>query len=46
MAMFALGVNAKSVKTDFSTVLKDSGVDTESIAISIKVLHLVKRFIL
>ncbi len=36
MAMFALGVNAKSVKTDFSTVLKDSGVDTESIAISIK----------
>lgn len=36
MAIFALGANAKAVKNDFSTVLKDSGVDTESIAISIK----------
>ncbi|MCM1004173.1 MAG: D-alanyl-D-alanine carboxypeptidase/D-alanyl-D-alanine-endopeptidase [Candidatus Gastranaerophilales bacterium] len=36
MAMFALGANAKTVKSDFSSVLKESGVDTESIAISIK----------
>lgn len=36
MAMFATGANAKSVNGDFSSVLKESGVDTESIAISIK----------
>ena len=31
-----LNVSAKSVKKDFSTVIKDSGVDVESIAVSIK----------
>lgn len=36
MALFTLGSNAKGTKTDFSNVLKESGVDTESIAISIK----------
>lgn len=36
MVMFMLGANAKADKTDFSSVLKESGVDTESIAISIK----------
>lgn len=36
VAMFALGADAKTVKSDFSSVLKDSGVDTEAIAISIK----------
>ena len=36
MLMFSLGANAKNVKSDFSAVLNESGVDTESIAISIK----------
>lgn len=36
MALFMLNAQAKTVKCDFSTVLKDSGVDTESIAISFK----------
>lgn len=36
MVMLTLGVNAKTVKSDFSSVLKESGVDTESIAISIR----------
>lgn len=36
MLMFIANASAKEVKTDFSSVLKDSGVDTESIAISIR----------
>lgn len=32
----SLNVSAKSIKKDFSTVIKDSGVDVESIAVSIK----------
>lgn len=38
-AMFLFGLNAyaaKPVKSDFWSVIKDSGVDTESIAVSIK----------
>lgn len=36
MMLFILCADAKNIKTDFSSVLKESGVDTESIAISIK----------
>lgn len=39
IAMFLFGLNvqaAKPVKSDFMSVIKDSGVDTESIAVSIK----------
>ena len=39
MAMFLFVLNvqaAKHVKSDFLSVIKDSGVDTESIAVSIK----------
>lgn len=36
MTIFAMGANAKSVKSDFSSVLKDSDVDMELISISIK----------
>lgn len=39
MAMFLFGLNvqaAKPVKSDFMSVIKDSGVDTASIAVSIK----------
>lgn len=34
--LFVTAAQAKTVQSDISTVLKDSGVDTESIAISIK----------
>lgn len=36
MLAFVLNVQAKAVKKDFSTVINDSGVDIESIAVSIK----------
>ena len=36
MLCFMLSVQAKAVKKDFSTVINDSGVDIESIAVSIK----------
>ena len=36
MAVCILGVQAKTVKRDFSSVIKESGVDKESIAVSIK----------
>lgn len=36
MTIFAMGANAKSVKSDFSSVLKNSDVDMELISISIK----------
>lgn len=36
MLFFALNAQAKAVKKDFSTVISDSGVDIESIAVSIK----------
>ena len=36
MLCFMLNVQAKVVKKDFSTVINDSGVDIESIAVSIK----------
>ncbi len=36
MLAFVLNVQAKAVKKDFSTVINDSGVDIESLAISIK----------
>lgn len=34
--IFIAAADAKAVKKDFSTVIKDSGVDTESISVSIK----------
>ena len=36
MLAFVLNVEAKAVKKDFSSVINDSGVDIESIAVSIK----------
>ena len=35
-SIFVMNVQAKTVKKDFSTVIEDSGVDIESIAVSIK----------
>ena len=44
MFTFLMTVDAKANKKDFSTVIEDSGVDIESIAVSIKMQIMVKLF--
>ena len=36
ISVLVMNVQAKAVKKDFSTVIEESGVDIESIAVSIK----------